>query len=133
VYPDELEEIYKDSPYVKELSIVGMPSEGGGEVVAALVVPDYEKDERELVRARVREHMRNTGKQLPLYKRVKVFHLWDLDLPKTSTRKVKRREVLAELQRLERALSSARTAIEGGEARPAEASAGGAAGAPRPE
>lgn len=126
VYPDELEEIYKDSPYVKEISIVGLPAEGG-EVVAALVVPDYEKDgrdtDRETVRARVREHMRNVGKQLPLYKRVKVFHLWDLDLPKTSTRKVKRREVVAELQRLERALTSARTAIESNEAeaRPAEA------------
>jgi long-chain acyl-CoA synthetase len=133
VYPDELEEIYKDSPYVKELSIVGLPAEGG-EVVAALVVPDYERDDRqkvdrETVRARVREHMRNVGKQLPLYKRVKVFHLWDHDLPKTSSRKVKRREVVAEIQRLERALTSARTALEGaGEdaARPAGAASGAA-------
>jgi long-chain acyl-CoA synthetase len=125
VYPDELEEIYNDSPYIKELSIVGLPGEGG-ETVAALVVPDYDKDEREVVRTRVREHMRNVGKQLPLYKRVKIFHLWDFDLPKTSTRKVKRREVVAELQRLERALTSARAALaEGGEeARPAGATRG---------
>jgi long-chain acyl-CoA synthetase len=115
VYPDELEDIYADSPYIKELSIVGLPGDGGGEAVAALVVPDYEKDEREVVRTRVREHMRNISKQLPLYKRVKVFHLWDFDLPKTSTRKIKRREVLAEIQRLERALVSARQAIESGQ------------------
>ena len=34
VYPDELEELYRDSPYVKELSIVGLPEEKGpGEFV----------------------------------------------------------------------------------------------------
>ena len=111
VYPDELEEVYRDSPHIKELSIVGLPAEGGGETVAALVVPDYEQDDRqdsrESVRERVREHMRSISKQLPLYKRVKTFHLWDHDLPKTTTRKVKRREVVAELQRIERTLARA--------------------------
>jgi long-chain acyl-CoA synthetase len=47
--------------------------------------------------------VRQTSKELPLYKRIKVFHLWDHELPKTSTRKIKRREVVKELQRLERA------------------------------
>jgi long-chain acyl-CoA synthetase len=77
--------------------------------VAALVVPDYEQDglDRDTVRERVREHMARISAQLPLYKRVRVTHLWDMDLPKTSTRKVKRREVLAELERLERAAAGA--------------------------
>ena len=43
VYPDELEEIYANSPYVKELSIVGLP-DGIGEKVACLVVADDEYD-----------------------------------------------------------------------------------------
>jgi long-chain acyl-CoA synthetase len=105
VYPDELEELYRDSPYVKEVSIVGLPSGDRGETVAALVVPDYEESGagREEVRERVREHMRQVSQKLPLAKRVRVFHLWDHDLPKTSTRKVKRREVVTELERLERA------------------------------
>ena len=30
VYPDELEELYRDSPYIKELSIVGLPADSGG-------------------------------------------------------------------------------------------------------
>src|SRR5688500_19630784 len=59
--------------------------------------------DREEVRDRVRDHVRDLSKTLPLYKRIKVFHLWDHDLPKTSTRKVKRREIVKELQRLERA------------------------------
>jgi long-chain acyl-CoA synthetase len=104
VYPDELEELYGDSPHVKEISVVGLPGEAGGETVAALVVPDYEAEgDRESIREAVREQMRRISKTLPLYKRVKVFHLWDHDLPKTSTRKVKRREVVKELERLERA------------------------------
>jgi long-chain acyl-CoA synthetase len=105
VYPDELEETYKDSPYVKELSVVGVPGEGGLETVAALVVPEYEQDgmDREAVREAVREHLRKIAKGLPQHKRLKIVHLWDHDLPKTSTRKVKRREVIAELTRLERA------------------------------
>ena len=96
VYPDELEELYGDSQYVKELSIVGLPADDGpGETVAVLIVPDYEASgeelEREVVRERVREHIKNVSAKLPLYKRVKIVHLWDFELPKTSTRKVKRR------------------------------------------
>ena len=106
VYPDELEELYGDSDYVKEISVVGLPGEAGHETVAALIVPDYEDagGDREHVRDAVREHVRQVSKSLPLYKRLKTFHLWDHDLPKTSTRKVKRRDVIKELQRLERAL-----------------------------
>jgi long-chain acyl-CoA synthetase len=103
VYPDELEELYGDSPAVKEISVVGLPGENNLETVAALVVPDYEHGDRESVREQVREHVKKVSKGLPLYKRVKIFHLWDHDLPKTSTRKVRRRDVIKELQKLERA------------------------------
>ncbi len=109
IYPDELEELYADSRYVKEVSVVGLPgADGTHETVAALIVPEYDQGEgstmaREEIRERVREHLREVGKAQPLYKRLKVVHLWDHDLPKTSTRKVKRREVIVELQKLERA------------------------------
>lgn len=112
IYPDELEELYKDSPYVKEISVVGLPgsatSAGGDanlETVAALVVPEYDQEgmDREAVREAVRDHVRKVGKGLPQYKRLKIFHLWDHELPKTSTRKVKRREIIKELTKLERA------------------------------
>ncbi|HUQ05523.1 MAG TPA: AMP-binding protein [Kofleriaceae bacterium] len=108
VYPDELEDVYGDSPYVKEISIVGLPAGDGAETVAALVVPDYEHDgkDREAVREEVRAHLRDVSKQLPLYKRIKVLHLWDRDLPRTSTRKVKRRDVVKEIERLEKAAKS---------------------------
>ncbi len=113
VYPDELEEQYGDSEFIKEISVVGVP-DGDHETIASLVVPDYEQDEmsRAEVQAEVREHMRTVSNRLPLYKRVKVFHLWDHDLPKTSTRKIKRPEVVAELEKLERASAGASAARE---------------------
>jgi long-chain acyl-CoA synthetase len=105
VYPDELEEAYRDSSYIKELSVVGLPADGGSETVAALVVPDYDQGDlgREAVREAVREHLKKISKSLPLYKRLKISHLWDHDLPRNASRKVLRRDVIKELQRLERA------------------------------
>ncbi len=103
VYPDELEEIYLNSPHVKELSIVGLP-DGAGEKVACLVVADDEYDialSRAELRRRVEEHFREVSASLPYYKRVKVLHFTDIELPRTATRKVKRGEVVTILQALE--------------------------------
>lgn len=137
VYPDELEEVYRDTPYIKEISVVGLPIAGStGETVAALVVPDYDEHgqgdlTREEVRTRVRNAIRDTSKQLPLYKRLKTYHLWDHDLPKTSTRKVKRREIVAELVKLESAAGKATQAKKQAKA-PTRTQAGAAAGTGRP-
>jgi len=103
VYPDELEEVYSHSPYVKELSIIGLP-DGIGEKVACLVVADDEYDialTRDDLRRRVEEDFREISASLPYFKRVKVLHFTDLELPRTATRKVKRREVLAIMEALE--------------------------------
>src|SRR5207253_10089946 len=40
IYPDEIEDLYGKSPLIKELSVVGLPDDEGGEKIAALVVPD---------------------------------------------------------------------------------------------
>jgi len=103
VYPDELEEAYDTSPYVKELSIVGL-TDGIGEKVACLVVADDEYDislSRAELRRKVEEHFREVSASLPYYKRVKVLHFTDIELPRTATRKVKRAEVITILQALE--------------------------------
>ena len=113
VYPDELEDVYSNSPYVKELSIVGLP-DGIGEKVAGLVVPDDEYDislSRDDLRRRVEEHFREISATLPYYKRVKVLHFTDVELPRTATRKVKRREVLQIMGTLEESQKSAKVTI----------------------
>ncbi len=93
VYPDEIEELYRDCPQIKELSVVGLP-DGTAEHVACAVVAESRE-----VQAKVQEHFRNVSATLPFWKRVKTLEFWDGDLPRTSTRKVKRREVVAELVR----------------------------------
>lgn len=131
VYPDELEERYRESPFIKELSVVGLlesslkdnPSpDDKGEAVACLVVPAYDAPQaegmsREEVRDKVREHMRQVSSKLPVAKRVKIMHLTDLELPKTATRKVKRKQVVEELRRIERTKRQVQAAqSEGGQA-----------------
>jgi long-chain acyl-CoA synthetase len=103
VYPDEVEEVYQDSPYIKELSVIGLP-DGIGEKVACIVVPDPEYDialSRADLRKKIEEHFREVSARLPYYKRVKVMHFTDEELPRTATRKVKRREVLKLMQQIE--------------------------------
>ena len=114
VYPDEIEELYSDCPFIKRISVVGVPAEEGpGERVASLVVPDYEAKEaeglaRDAVREKIREHFREVGSKLPFARRVKIMHFWEGELPETSTRKVKRPFVRDQLVRLEKALHAAR-------------------------
>ncbi|MGO8969310.1 MAG: AMP-binding protein [Myxococcaceae bacterium] len=105
-YPDELEELYGVHPLVKELSIVGLPDESGGERVACLCVADSKDRQREEVRAELEEHFRAVSADLPFYRRVKVLRFWEGELPRTSTKKVKRPDVVAELQRLEKLAST---------------------------
>jgi long-chain acyl-CoA synthetase len=110
VYPDELEEIYGNSPYVKELSIVGL-ADGIGEKVACLVVPDDEYDislSRAALHRLVEEHFREVSASLPYFKRVKVLHFTDIELPRTATRKVKRREVVQMMESMEESQKSGR-------------------------
>jgi len=113
VYPDELEELYANSPYVKELSIVGLP-DGIGEKVACLVVPDDEYDislSRAELHRLVEEHFREVSASLPYFKRVKVLHFTDIELPRTATRKVKRREVVEIMEALEEKQRSGRQSL----------------------
>jgi long-chain acyl-CoA synthetase len=122
VYPDEVEDAYRDPDLVKELSVVGLPDGAKGEKVAMLIVPDWRERDRGEVREKIEAHVRAVSARLPFPKRVKVWHLFDGDLPKTATRKVKRPLVREELLRIEalaqkgrkaRAEAQARTAGDG--------------------
>ena len=104
IYPDEIEDLYGKSGFIKELSVVGLQDDDGGEKIAALIVPDYEYDialARAEVNKKVEEHFREVSASLPFFKRVKVMHITPFELPRTATRKVKRPEVVEMLQTLE--------------------------------
>jgi long-chain acyl-CoA synthetase len=104
LYPDEIEDLYRENPFIKELSVVGVP-DGIGEQVACAVVLDLEHDpalSAAEVTAKVEEHFRKVSTDLPIWKRVRGLHFWEGDLPKTAKRSIKRREVAAEIARLRR-------------------------------
>lgn len=116
VYPDEIEELYGQNDYIKEMSVVGMP-DGSAERVACLVVPDYERDinlSRDAVRAKIEEHFRTVSIALPFHKRVKSLQFTDFELPRTATRKVKRRDVMDTLDRLQKFTRAGSTARDTG-------------------
>lgn len=110
VYPDELEELYGNHPHIKELSVVGLPEENGGEKVACLCVPQYVDRPREVVRVELTEHFRRVSLDQPFARRIKVLKLWDGEIPRTATRKVRRPLVVDELKRLDRIAHSAEKA-----------------------
>jgi long-chain acyl-CoA synthetase len=100
VYPDDVEEWLGQVDDVLELSIVGL-SRGDTEVVACLAVPTREKDlPRHEAHARALRSLKKATSELPKHCQPAVVHLYDADLPKTATRKVKRSEVKAILERL---------------------------------
>ena len=117
VYPDDVESLLGVIAGVKELSIVGVPGDAG-ERVACLAVPsgvDAEAAEGDatangpskgaaLPRAerhkRALSALREAFEKLPRVARPSVVHLYDADLPRTATRKVKRSEVRIILERL---------------------------------
>jgi len=105
VYPDEIEDLYRGSPHIKELSVVGVP-DGVAEHVAAAIAPNYEHDpglSHAEVHQKIEEHIRKVSADLPFWKRIKTTHIWEGDLPKTAKRSIKRRDIVAELVRLKKA------------------------------
>ena len=113
VYPDELEELYGDHEDIEELSVVGVGDGRNAERVAAVVVLKEGVD-RTAGRARVEEHFRKVGGGVSGWKRVKVLRFWESELPRTATKKIKRKDVVRTLERMleaERAVAK-RTSTE---------------------
>ena len=81
---------------MEELAVVGVP-DGVGERVAAIAVPRKDSDEPDLEK-KIEAHFHEVSATLPLYKRVKTLEVRDEELPRTATRKVKRRELVQWLQ-----------------------------------
>jgi long-chain acyl-CoA synthetase len=101
VYPDDVEDAYKDSPFIKEMSVVGLP-DSTAEHVACAVVPNLTHDPAlslDEVKAKIETHFREVSSKLTFWKRIRTVEFWEGDLPRTSSLKVKRREVVAELRR----------------------------------
>jgi long-chain acyl-CoA synthetase len=99
IYPEEIEAHYLQSPCIKEICVLGLsrPGEPAAERLHAVVVPDFEVlRQRKIVNAKevLRYEIESLSVQLPPMKRVLSYDIWNEDLPRTTTRKLKRFQIL---------------------------------------
>jgi long-chain acyl-CoA synthetase len=99
IYPEEIEAHYQRSPFIKEVCVIGLeakPGEPLSERLHGVIVPNFEVlRERKIVNAKeiVRFEIETLSAQLPATKRILSYDVWQDDLPRTTTRKLKRRDV----------------------------------------
>jgi long-chain acyl-CoA synthetase len=97
IYPDELEMHYLQSPYIREIAVIGVsdPQERG-ERLHAVVVPDFDYLKvKRIANAReaLRDQIAALSNQLPKYKRLMSYQVQSDALPRTTSRKIKRLEL----------------------------------------
>ncbi len=107
VHPEEIEEVMSKSGLIKEMCVVGRKAtsglKAGTEEVFAVIVPnedvltEEEKKDKESVKGKIASEINNLSEALADYKRISDFMLYFGELPKTSTRKVKRKEVVEKI------------------------------------
>ncbi len=98
VYPEEIETHYLKSPFIKEIAVMGLegkPGEGGDRL-HAVIVPNFDElRQRKIVNAKevIRFDIESLSPQIASTKRIGSYEIWQEDLPRTTTRKIKRFEV----------------------------------------
>lgn len=98
VYPEEMEAHYGKSPFIKELAVIGVEGKPGAnrDRLHAVIVPNFDVlRQRKVVNVKevIRFDVETLSQQLPSTKRIGSYEIWQEDLPRTTTRKIKRFEV----------------------------------------
>ena len=98
IYPEEVEAHYLKSPVIKELAVIGIEGRPGEERdrLHAVIVPNFDfLRQRQIVNAKevIRFDIEGLSQQLPSTKRIGSYEIWQQDLPRTTTRKIKRFEI----------------------------------------
>ncbi|HEY3493375.1 MAG TPA: AMP-binding protein [Polyangiaceae bacterium] len=101
VYPDDVEARLGRVEHVRELAVIGVSDGRRGERVALVAVPAEDAERSRAERhARARASLEQALSALPLQQRPASITLLDSKLPRTTTRKVKRAELRATVERL---------------------------------
>lgn len=82
IYPVELEALYRNSPAISEICVVGILSEDGSDVTVHAVIVPTSPDET--TQTEIQHHLQTCAKGLPSYQQFHKIHLWDAALPKTE-------------------------------------------------
>ena len=99
IYPVELEALYRRSPLISEICVVGMSTDNLFEAAHAVIVPvrNDDRDETEIEKA-IHQHIQERAQDLPTYQHLQTVHFWDTELPKTSDAVIDRQRVKEVLQ-----------------------------------
>lgn len=104
IHPEEIEAHYLQSPFIREICVMGLESRPGdpiAERLHAVIVPNFDVlRERKVVNARevIRFDVEGLSAKLPSTKRILSYDIWQEDLPRTTTRKLKRFEIRRRVQ-----------------------------------
>lgn len=105
VHPEDLEVNYLKTPLVTELAVLGVKDNSigmqGAEKLIAVVVPDFDYLKQAKIAnsyEAIRFELDSLGRELPEYQRVREYIVRSEPLPRTATRKIKRFELLKEIE-----------------------------------
>ena len=97
IYPEEVEAHYLKSPFINELAVMGLEGKPGeGDRLHAVIVPNFDAlRQKRIVNAKevIRYDIESLSQQIASTKRIGSYEIWQEDLPRTTTRKIKRFEV----------------------------------------
>ena len=117
IYPEEIEHHYLKSPFIREICVMGLQSRPGepySEKLHAVLTPNFDVlRERKIANTKevIRFDIETLSAQLPATKRILSYEIWQHELPRTTTRKLKRFEIE---QRVRREQESGQLEEEGG-------------------
>src|SRR6202167_2411787 len=106
VYPEEVEAHYLQAQYVKEICVMAVearPGDPSSERLHAVVVPNFELlRERKIVNTKeaVRFEIEALSHKISSTKRLGSYDMWQEDLPRTTTRKLRRFEIEKKVREL---------------------------------
>ena len=106
VYPEEIETHYLQAPYIKEICVMALEARSGdptSERLHAVVVPNFDLlRERKIVNSKeaIRFEIEALSHQIASTKRLGSYDLWQDDLPRTTTRKLKRFQIEKKVREL---------------------------------
>jgi long-chain acyl-CoA synthetase len=108
VYPEEIEAHYLQAKYVKEIAVMAIESRAGdptSERLHAVVVPNFEVlRERKIVNTKeaIRFEIEALSHKIASTKRLGSYDVWPDELPRTTTRKLKRFEIEKKVRELKK-------------------------------
>lgn len=109
VFPEEVEDVMMSSPFIREICVLGkVATEGarkGNEEVFAIIVPNLDnfdeaaRTDDKAVRGIISGELDRLSGKLAEYKKIRDFEIMREELPKTSTRKIKRKALIEYLEK----------------------------------